>query len=129
MKFTILFLGKVTELFDPSDPELMILMARTYFPVPEFQSDDILGVLRLLGLQTTLEWSGVIACANSIASQLETEDSEVKLNRAKNLLSFIDKNIGKLTGLEERKKKDNNALLSLVSYFTSDEDRKLEELL
>lgn len=61
-------LYKPYELFDPNEPELCSLLDGTFFPSQEFQREDILAHLRIAGLHSTLDWSGIISCAKSIES-------------------------------------------------------------
>ena len=118
-----------------------MLLDETYFPISEFQRADILSILQVLGLQTTLEWPGVIACAHSISNatttattssiiqqrqqqqQQQQQDNNQdfnRLNRARKLLSFLDKNIARLNGLEA-KKDSNRSIFSIINYFVPTE--------
>lgn len=94
-------LYKPSELFDPHEVELVTLLDVTFFPIPTFQRDDVLVFLRSLGLQSSLDWHGVISCAESIAAidhSVDVSESNRKIHRGKSLLQFLDKNVGRLLG-------------------------------
>jgi len=77
-----------------------------------------------------LIFKGIIACAESISAADESTVDAItrKQLRGSCLLRFLDKNIAKLSGEEEKKAKEQN-LFSFVSFFVSDqqgeEDKKL----
>jgi hypothetical protein len=117
----------VTDLFDPKEEELLALLNTSFFPIREFQREDLLIVLRFFGLQTSLEWPGIIACANSIAYLSAEESPELKRIRGKHLLNFLDKNILRLSGEEEKKKKEANTIFTLMTFFVPDEQEKVNK--
>lgn len=98
-------LYKPCELFDPMDKELRDLLDVRFFPSEHFYKEESLVVLRSLGLQTSIEWPGVIACAEFIASiddnyssdGSESKSIDVKQLRAIALLQFLQKHISRLT--------------------------------
>lgn len=120
-------LHKPSELFDPSEPELYALLDESFFPAPEFQRDDVLVHLRSAGLNTTLDWPGVIACAKSIESfvppqenSATTDFSLIRKRRGLSLLDFLLKNIGRLLGEENKAEKRKPSIFSLRGLFGSD---------
>ena len=66
------------QLFDPQVNELRALLDDSFFPIRSLQGEDTLLVLRNLGMQSSLEWSGVMQCAHSIADS--TEDNQKIIN-------------------------------------------------
>ena len=109
-------LYKPYELFDPRDLDLLALLDSTRFPAISFRSEEILSVLSLIGLGTTLEWPDLIACANSISalgdqSSSDSVDSQLAVTRGRALLLFLDKSLMRLLGTDKKeieKEKDNN---------------------
>ncbi|KAJ1416347.1 hypothetical protein B484DRAFT_434549, partial [Ochromonadaceae sp. CCMP2298] len=89
-------LRRPCELFDPTDTELASLLDGQFFPCKAFHS--ALVVLRQAGLQRSLNWQGVVACARSIASTPDhgPTNGPTKLSRASSLLRFLDKNMDDL---------------------------------
>ena len=76
-------LYKASDLFDPSNAELMSLLGKSkyffksieyrlkdgqFFPFENFHTEEIISYLRGLGLKTALDLTGIIKCAKSIAS-------------------------------------------------------------
>ncbi|KAG5176706.1 hypothetical protein JKP88DRAFT_265343 [Tribonema minus] len=53
-------------LFDPSASELLPLMPDDKFPSGAYLLPDVLASLRMLGLQTALDWQGLVSVAKSI---------------------------------------------------------------
>eukprot|EP01038_Epipyxis_sp_PR26KG_P006758 gene6758-9260_t len=106
-------LCRADELFDPADEELSSLLDTSFFPIKSFCRVDILVLLRSIGLQSSLQWPGIIACANSIATTNE-QNAESKIARGRSLLKFLDKNIVKLSG--EDKKLNQSKPFSLFSF-------------
>lgn len=60
-------LSKACELFDPTDKELVALLDPQWFPntdlIPLLQRADLLALLRSIGLQGSLTWPSLVACA------------------------------------------------------------------
>jgi hypothetical protein len=121
-------LYKAGELFDPSEEQLRSLLDDSFFPAKSFQQEDVLTFLRSIGLQNTLGWTGVIACARSIESTPNSPDhAESKRLRGGSLLRFLDRNIRSLLdeakpkkSTEAAKKVDNNGYsLSLFRGWAS----------
>jgi hypothetical protein len=120
-------LHKPSELFDPLEPELYALLDESFFPSPEFQREDVLVHLRSAGLNTTLDWTGVIACAKSIESFVPPQDalstaefSSIQQRRGLSLLDFLLKNIGRLLGEENKVEKRKPSIFSLRGLFGSE---------
>ena len=83
-------LKKASELFDPEITQLRSLMDRDSFPDEDLWTPDLLLAMRSLGLQTSLTWEVLIACARSIeekgSSPVETE----KENAVQDLLRYVN---------------------------------------
>jgi hypothetical protein len=60
-------LCKACELFDPTDAELVTLLDPQFFPdttlFPLLQRPELLALLRSVGLQSSLNWPTIVACA------------------------------------------------------------------
>ena len=115
-----LSLCKASELFDPCIPELFALLDSSFFPLPQFQAEGLLSVLRVLGLSQTLTWQGVLACAASIGSEQNSETEQSRSERGMHLLLFLDKNISTLCGTARSKlaaTPASSSFLSIVSFF------------
>lgn len=54
--------------FDPEVPELPALLSESRFPSATFRHPDVLAALRPLGLQSSLDWPGLVEAAASVAS-------------------------------------------------------------
>ncbi|CAM9133150.1 unnamed protein product, partial [Laminaria digitata] len=54
--------------FDPEVPELPALLPESRFPNATFRHPDVLAALRPLGLQSTLDWPGLVEAAASVES-------------------------------------------------------------
>jgi sacsin len=94
---TVLY--RAADLFDPRIEELSLLLDQTFFPFLGFHRDDILVFLRAIGLQTSLDWKGILACARFISGLDETGGLDAVLKKrlqAVNLLQFLDKNYDRL---------------------------------
>ncbi len=89
-------LRKASDLFDPEVPQLKLLMDSDYFPQQELCNPNLLPTMRLIGLQTSLNWDALLTCAKSIdersksSSDLERENARAC---GKALLSFLDQNL------------------------------------
>jgi sacsin len=108
-------LVSAAELFDPAEQEMINLLDERYFPCGSFRSEEVLVILRSLGLKTIIDWDGIIASARSVAL---VEDTNIpgKQQKGKYLLRYLDKNIDRLIGEE---KKPKNSGFSLFSSITS----------
>ena len=129
-------LHRPCELFDPHESELRSLLDASFFPSPEFQREDILVHLRSAGLQSSLDWAGVIACAQSIqvmAYVSESAPDDVPLNRRGNednltdrqrrgacLLQYLTKNMSRLLGEERKTEQKRPSIFSLRGLFGSE---------
>jgi hypothetical protein len=92
-------LYRAGELFDPQVGELVLLLDPSFFPIVSFNREDVLVYLRTLGLQTSLDWKGILACARFIANIDESsgpQSQQQKRLRGLNLLHFLDKNYDRL---------------------------------
>jgi len=93
---TSITLRKASDLFDPEVPQLKLLMDSDYFPQQELCNPNLLPTMRLIGLQTSLNWDALLTCAKSIdersksSSDLERENARTC---GKALLSFLDQNL------------------------------------
>jgi hypothetical protein len=92
-----------SELFDPTIAEYSNLLGDDLFPAKALLREDILLSMRSVGLQTTMQWPSIIACARGIERQYKSNPSScIELTaRANNLLSFLDKNIDELLGFQK----------------------------
>ena len=84
------------ELFDPSNEQLRCLLDEDVFPHECLQEETLLNRLRELGLRCTMTWEAVITCARRIDKQADDLDATTgdSYSRARELLSFLDKNCG-----------------------------------
>lgn len=142
-------LYKPSELFDPDVDELDKLLDPSYFPAVEFQREDVLAHLRTVGLHSSLDWTGVIACAKSIEAMPVLpppdivppcdENSAVKemmldekLNfsprqeRGACLFQYLSKNLGRLVGENSSNTKKRSSMFSLRGLFSSDISEKVD---
>lgn len=97
-------LYRAADLFDPRVEELVSLLDYSFFPLQCLQREDILVYLRTIGLQVSLDWTGILACARFISSIDEAEGlegSEKKRRQGKNLLQFLDKNYDRLVSVSK----------------------------
>ncbi len=89
-------LHKPCELFDPENDELKVLLDENAFPSAHFQDPNLLIPLRSLGLLAFMSFDLFIECAKRIEKSVAVENDsshlEETLIRARNLLSFLDKN-------------------------------------
>ena len=122
-------LKKASELFDPEITQLRSLMDRDSFPDEDLWTPDLLLAMRSLGLQISLTWEVLIACARSIeekgSSPVETEKEDAKA-RGGELLSFVDQNFGKLFHKTESKKKSTLLKRMNAALFEDTEKKKQE---
>lgn len=88
-------LRRADEFYDPHDAELKSLLSDSFFPPPIYQRDDIISVLRSLGLQVSLDWGAVVTCAKSI-SILAAYDAEPQVKRGESLIRYLDRNAQRL---------------------------------
>jgi sacsin len=88
-------LARAWELYNPSVKELSdLLEGGDFYPAPAFLRPELLATLVRLGLQTSLDRSGVLKIARSISTHAlgeGREDARVA-NRGKSLLAYLDKN-------------------------------------
>ena len=120
------------ELFDPNIIELTNLLDSSFFPTQSLQGEATLGILRNLGLQQTLEWKGIVACAESIAAAPESTEEETshKFDRGSYLLKFMDRNIGDLMAVNDPKPEPKSSglfgtfLKSVGKMFTEEEEKR-----
>jgi sacsin len=148
-------LFKPCELFDPDVHELDRLLDPSFFPSAEFQREDVLVHLRTVGLHSTLDWTGVIACAKSIESmaaplsssdvdenqsqerrsaddkhERDCEDEHSSLSprqeRGACLFQYLIKNMGRLVGETSTNAKKRPSMFSLRGLFTSDHVEKVD---
>ncbi len=108
-------LASVGELFDPAEQEMINLLDERYFPSGAFRAEEVLVILRSLGLKTIIDWDGIIASAKSV-EMIENENSQLKQQKGRYLLRYLDKNIDRLLGED---KKPKNSGFSLFSSITS----------
>jgi sacsin len=119
-------LHKPSELFDPLESELYALLDETFFPAPEFQREDVLVHLRTTGLNSTLDWTGIIACARSIESFLPEETKlspgilSPRQKRGSSLLDYLTKNMNRLLGEEKKVEQKRTSIFSLRGLFGSE---------
>lgn len=69
------------EVFDPEVPELPSLLPESRFPDAVFRQKDVLAALRPLGLQGTLEWSGLVEAAASVQTMRFDNDDDDENDR------------------------------------------------
>jgi hypothetical protein len=63
------------------------------FPNENFSDETLLSVLRALGLNYTLTWETIIACARSIEADVGVDKTHDAVNeRALELISFLQQN-------------------------------------
>ena len=99
------FLHKPSDLFDPENYQLTVLLDDDAFPSQHFRNAELLLSLRSLGLLTTLTLDSALKCAKRIeksqmvlssAAESTEENSEnfaaTIVSRARELLSFFDSN-------------------------------------
>lgn len=128
-------LWQCSELFDPSVEEFKYLVGDDLFPSKDFQREDILVVIRSLGLQTTLQWKNIVACARGIERQayqsLEVVNSmeviEKLYLRSKNLLHFLDNNIESLLDIDKKKTTKGSFGLTVFKNFFTGNAKALED--
>lgn len=142
-------LYKPCDLFDPDVDELERLLDTSFFPAIEFQREDVLAHLRTVGLHSSLDWTGVIACAKSIESMREQpslhtdetkEEQAVENNknddeshsltprqeRGACLFQYLIKNLGRLVGESNNNTKKRPSMFSLRGLFSSDASEKVD---
>lgn len=133
-------LFKVSDLYDPAVEELQSLLDDENFPYSDFHREDVLLVLRSLGLQTMLNWPNIISCAKAIEkfqdwisesiknSSAQRDIDEIKIqivklrNRSRQLLGFLDKNILDLLGENPQYKNISKPAkfgFRLMSFFST----------
>ena len=88
-------LHRPMDLYDPEEEELKQLLGDSFFPYASFHREDVLVFLRSLGLRSSLDWEGIIACALSIEQGALGEPSVQQL-RGESLLKFMDKHATRL---------------------------------
>ena len=128
-------LHKPSELFDPGNAQLRILLDDDSFPHSFYtSSNDLLVCLRLVGLQSTLDFDLVVEVAKRIektSEKNEEEEIESVTGRALELLRFLDRNMS--TFFPELFPQPKSARKSFFSTITttlfSDDTKKREELL
>lgn len=118
-------LYRPSELFDPMEAELLALLDQSFFPAPQFQREDVLVHLRNAGLNSTVDWTGILACAKSIESisqEIQTQDGGMSLRqrRGTSLLNYLVKNIGRLLGEDKKLEQKKSSIFSLRGLFGTD---------
>eukprot|EP00606_Chrysophyceae_sp_TOSAG23-5_P000186 GSChrysophyteH2.ASY1.ANO1.1559.1 assembled CDS len=110
------------QVFDPAVKELQDLLDASFFPHAALQRSDHLAALRMLGMQQTMEWDGVLTCARRIERlyKLNVDVIDQKIlenirNRGRNLLRFLNGNIDSL--LDVNIPKDRGMFSSLRSMI------------
>ncbi len=91
-----LSLRKASDLFDPEIPQLKLLMDSDCFPQQELCKPSLLPTMRLIGLQTSLNWDALLICAKSIDERSKSSSDLERVNATacgKALLSFLDQNL------------------------------------
>lgn len=121
-------LERPRQVFDPEVPELPALLPESRFPNPVFRHPDIIAALRPLGLQSTLDWQGLVDAAASVNSLQDgvgqgkisgAGDSGTKLtrelarDRGRALLTYMDTHEARLFEL----KKDTPGLFKRMANF------------
>lgn len=115
----------VGELYDPTVPEIFALMGDALLPHEVFRVEDVIAILRQLGLCVTIELPSVLACARAIAAMPEEGVvAEEKRKKAFSLLSYLNRNMAKLTGEEipvlppQTESKGFGLFSSITSFFS-----------
>lgn len=119
-------LNSVDKLYDPNNVEIAALLSPEFFPSDTFASEEIVAVLKSLGLRTIIDWRGVIDCARSVEGidVVTEEDIVKKQERATYLLTYLDRNIARLLGEDKKPaakpSKGGSSAFSIFSSFFQD---------
>ena len=123
--------------FDPEVPELPALLPESRFPTATFRHPDVLAALRPLGLQSALDWPGLVEAAASVGSSPEerggggvggngdkgSKGEEARV-RGRALMTYLDTHEARLFDL---KKQTTGLFQKLAQRVFSDPDAEGRE--
>lgn len=117
-------LARIDGLYDPTNIEIKRLLDHEYFPSEKFCAEELLPVLRSLGLRVLIDWQGVINCATSVET-IPEQQQKLKTERASVLLQYLDKNIARLLGEEPASKTSGGfSLFGSISALFNDKGKQ-----
>ena len=88
-------LYRADQLFDPLNEDLASVLPSKSFPAAVLCREDALAFLRAAGLRTSLDWSDILRCAESIGTGGDGDVSS-RRRRGNSLLCFVDRNASRL---------------------------------
>ena len=109
---------RACDLFDPHVSSLRLILDDSFFPSPPFQQEEALVLLRSLGLQGSLDWPAVVACAKAIEC---APAAPARVERAAALLRYLDRNVATL--LKADRGGATGFILNLAQSIFREKDR------